>query len=394
MQTLSADTADGRAMGSAGEKATGDLMISGLSSAGARPKGDNNGWLQTFTIDDGRQIANSQFTVDDHTLVLSREWFPLTLCPAGEVKGSPAPALQESGVPWFVDLKETLENAASNPGYDLAAEIRAKAAACAKKGATALILYNSSHSPDKLKFDPKDKPEAAVIPVVYITHEAKRKYFKDESDPADIKIHVGYSEKTRSGHNVIGFIDNGAPTTVVIASRYNNSSGLAGMIALARMLAVSKLKANNYLFIVLSGWGPEWPGAGYYCSHPVVDAGKLNYALEINRLAIQQENDKFIFIGGASTSATWTDVENALRVKKSWSTPHNDSVASHPGIQAFFVRQQIPALALSTAGGDSVNAAEELKLFNSNPSGELHVIKSIFSMIEAADPKGKLVFTQ
>ncbi len=69
-------------MGTPGEKATGDYIISELSKTGARPKGDNNGWLQTFTIDEGRQIgANALFTVDEHPLIVGREWFPLTLSP-------------------------------------------------------------------------------------------------------------------------------------------------------------------------------------------------------------------------------------------------------------------------------------------------------------------------
>ena len=70
VRALSADTAGGRVMGSAGEKTTGDYVISELSKTGARPKGDNNGWLQKFTLDEGRQIAeNALFTIDEHPLV-------------------------------------------------------------------------------------------------------------------------------------------------------------------------------------------------------------------------------------------------------------------------------------------------------------------------------------
>jgi aminopeptidase YwaD len=134
------------------------------------------------------------FTVDDHPLIVGREWFPLALSPAGEVTGSPAIALQESGVPWFQDLKEWLEAGSGNAHFDLPGAIRAKAVACAKKGATALILYNSSSRyPDKLIFDPKDKPRPSVIPILYITREAKRKYLKDESASVDLRIRIGFT---------------------------------------------------------------------------------------------------------------------------------------------------------------------------------------------------------
>ena len=384
MQTLSADTADGRAMGSTGEKAAGDAVISGLSAAGVRPKGDNNGWLQTFTIDDGRQITGALFTVDDKPLMVSREWFPLTLCPAGEVSGSPAIALQESGVPWFVDLKEILENDGANPSLNLAAEIRTKAAACAKKGATALILYNSStRFPDKLSFDPKDKPEPAVIPVVYITREAKHKFLKDESASFDIKIRVGYSEKTRTGHNVIGFMDNGATTTVIVCSPYNNNSGLAGMIELARMLGVSKLKANNYLFLVFSGSGSGCLGSEYYGGHPVTDLKNVNYLLELGRLRSLENHA--LFIGGYNSSPSWASIGTSAREKKNIVGQY-DSSASLTGDHTIFLRQQIPVLLFSTGVGFTDEGGP------ANTVGELLVLKYIYSLIEAANGRGKLGF--
>jgi aminopeptidase YwaD len=116
IQSLSADTAGGLGMGMPGEKATADYIVSELSKAGVRPKGDNNGWLQHFTIDQGRQVgADALLSIDDKTLVLNHEWYPLAISPAGQVSGSPAIALPESGVPWFVDLREMLDAGAASP---------------------------------------------------------------------------------------------------------------------------------------------------------------------------------------------------------------------------------------------------------------------------------------
>ncbi|HET6256463.1 MAG TPA: M28 family peptidase [Puia sp.] len=387
IQSLSADTAGRRAMGTAGEKATADYIISGLSQTGARPKGDNNGWLQTFTIDDGRRFgADAMFTVDDQPLIIGHEWFPLALSRAAEITGSPAIALQESGVPWFQDLKEWLEAAAGNPRFDLIGAIRDKALSCAKKGATALILYNSStHTPDKLTFDPKDKPEPAAIPVVYITREAKRKYFKDESASVDLHIRISYTSQQRTGHNVIGLLDNGAPTTVVIGAGYDNSSGLAAMLELARLLAGSKLRSNNYLFIVFSGGGPEWLGSEYYIGHPVIDLGKTNYLLELDRLGAPNDT---LNIGGFTSCATWTAVAGSIRDKKTLFFQYDNS-AGQPGDANAFYRQQIPLLIFSTrpAGrGDDPNDPV-------NTPGELRVLKYIYALIEGANSRGRLIFT-
>ena len=85
-------------------------------------------------------------------------------------------------------------------------------------------------------------------------------------------------EKKRTGHNVIGYIDNGAATTVILGAHFDhlgygedgnsmlrtgeklihngaddNASGTAALIELARILKTSKAKNNNYLFIAFSG---------------------------------------------------------------------------------------------------------------------------------------------
>src|SRR6202012_1345452 len=106
--------------------------------------------------------------------------------------------------------------------------------------------------------------------------EAKRKYLKDDEASLDVRIKVAFSEKKRVGHNVVGYLDNGAATTVVIAAHYDHAGegvdtslrrdtaivgkpwkddagGVAGLIELSRMLAGSKLKGNNFLFVAFSG---------------------------------------------------------------------------------------------------------------------------------------------
>ncbi|HEV2355572.1 MAG TPA: M28 family peptidase [Puia sp.] len=386
VHALDADTAGGRRMGMEGEKKTGDYIISALSQAGVRPKGDDNGWLQVFSVDDGRQIgADASFTVDGQPLALHTDWFPLSLCPAGQVSGSPAIALQESGVPWFVDLKDLLE-ADGGAQANIADAIRAKATSCAKKGATALIVYNSSaRHADKLRFDPKDRPQPAPIPVVYLTHEAKKKYFPDESASSDLRIRISYAEKSRTGHNVVGFLDNSAATTAIITTRYANISGLAGMIELARLLVASKFRANNYLFLICSGSDAGGAGADYYAGHPATDLKKVNYVLELGHLG--ELDGHALFVGGYHSSPSWPQITGAIRDKKAI-TPQADSSADGAGDHSIFLQQQIPVLVLSTAPGFGDEPAGTV-----NYTGELQVVKYIYSLIGAANPRGKLSFT-
>src|SRR5690606_12739153 len=156
---------------------------------------------------------------------------------------------------------------------DLPSYIRTNAKKAMDRGASAVILYNSSTIDDKLVFDGKDRSEKLGIPVLYVTRDAAAKVFADPSATITIKLNVSISDKTRIGHNVIGINDNNASSTVVLGAHFDhlgygedgnsmirnattpsihngaddNASGTAALIALARMLKNSPAKNNNYL---------------------------------------------------------------------------------------------------------------------------------------------------
>jgi len=115
---------------------------------------------------------------------------------------------------------------------------------------------------------------------VYVTKATAQKYFADQAASLAIKLRVSINEKNRVGHNVVGYINNNAATTVVLGAHYDhlgygedgnsrntshepaihngaddNASGTAALIELARKLKLSKATNNNYLFIAFSGDG-------------------------------------------------------------------------------------------------------------------------------------------
>jgi aminopeptidase YwaD len=407
---------EGRRTGTPGEKGASDYISVALGQAGVQPKGDNNGWLQAFTIDQGRELSrDAYFLINDRSLLPEKEYFPLAFSATSAVTGSTAIALPESGVPWFLDLRELLESGAGNPHFDLPAAIRAKAAACAKKGATALILYNSSRIGDNLVFSPHERPEPVAIPVVYITREAKRKYLKDESASVDIRLRVGFSEKTRTGHNVVGFLNNGAATTVVIGAHYDhlghgedgntlyhgkdsvtfngaddNASGVAGMIELARMLAISRLKSNNYLFVAFSGEEQGLFGSKYLVEHPPIDLKTLNYMINLDMIGRFNDSSHVLTLGGVGTSPSWGEFFNAAKDKKEFSL-RMDSSGIGPSDHTSFYLKEIPVLFVFTG------AHADYHMPGDNPDkinypGELEVLKFVYELIETADKRGRLVF--
>ena len=381
---LSNDRLEDRGAGTGGEKAASDYICSELNGIGLQPKGDNKGWLQAFEIDQGREVsADAQFSVNDHTLLLHREYFPLSLSPAGSVSGSPAIALEERGVPWFLDLRDLLEEGAGDPHFDLVGAIRNKAAVSAKKGATALLLYNSSKIADNLVFDSLDKSAPAPIPVIYITREAKRKYLKDESASVDIRIKVAFAEKKRTGHNVVGFLDNGAPSTVLIGAQYDhdNTSGVAALIELARSLTGSKLKHNNYLFVAFSGQEQGQYGSRYFAEHSPVEIRKINYVLDLDKIGRLSDSSHALRIGGYGSSPAWWGICREVKDKKGL-VVMTDSTGGQTADQAVFYRKGIPGLSFTT--GDDT--------YPVNNTDELLVVKFIYGILEGADSRGKLPF--
>lgn len=397
---LSDEKMEGRRTGTAGEKLASDYIASAFSKAGLQPKGDNNGWLQAFDIDQGRVVSgDAYFTINDHSLLLSKEYFPLAFSAVATVSGSPAIALQESGVPWFLDLHDLMESDGGRGRANLSETIRAKASEFAKKGATALIVYNSSKTADNLFFDPKDKNATAPIPVLYITAAAKRKYLRDESASVDIRMKTGFSEKKCTGHNVVGYLDNGASSTVVIGAHYDhwgsapdsvsphntpgadNVTGVAAMIELARLLAASKFKNNNYLFVAFSGGEQASAGSRFMAEHLPFDARRFNYVLNLDRIDSLHENTWWVVVGGYGSSPSWWGACREVQDKPD--VPfHLDSSYSRPGDQAAFYSMGIPALVFYMGPGKT------------DHSLELEVVKYVFDVVKAADTRGKLSFTK
>jgi hypothetical protein len=407
---------EGRRAGTPGETTASGYISSEFAKAGLRPKGDGDSWLQAFSIDEGRFIDSSTFfSVNDRPLVPGRDFFPLGISAAGAVSGAPAIALQESGVPWFLDLRELIQAHGHSPHFDLENAIRVTAGIFEKKGATALIVYNSSKTPDNLGFDGHERSASAPIPVLYMTMAAKRKYLKDESASVDLKIKVAFVEKQRTAHNVIGWLDNGAPSTVVIGAHYDhlghgedsnslyrgsghpvfsgaddNASGVAGMIELARLLSASKLKANNYLFIAFSGEELGLLGSKYFVEHPTIDLKSVNYMVNLDMIGRLDDTVHALTIGGYGTSPAWGEV---FPGRGRLFTFRFDSTGLGPSDHTSFYRKDIPVLFCFTGiHSDYHKPGDTYEKINYG--GELQIVKLIYSVVEDFNKKGRLAFTR
>lgn len=416
---LADDKLEGRRAGTKGEQLAGEYISARFSAAGLQPRGDNNGWLQAFGINDGREIkSSSHFIINGNDLKLTTDYFPLAFSPNGSVEAAPAVALPESGMPWFVDLKDWLEDNKDNPHFDLEDKIRQKAAEIKNKGATALIVYNTSSLDDKLAFNAKDRSAVAVIPVLHLSKDAAKKFLGDESASLDVKMKVEIGDKMRSGNNVIGYIDNGAPTTVILGAHYDhlgfgedgnsmvrnspsqqihngaddNASGIAALIELAGMLKKSKLTANNYLFIAFSGEELGLYGSKHFTEHPTVNITNANYMINMDMVGRLNDSSKVLTVGGIGTSPTWSATLSSIPNK--YFKIKYDSSGTGPSDHTSFYRKDIPVLFFFTGlHSDYHRPSDDADKINY--TGQLMIIRYIYSVIEKNNkPAARLAFTK
>ncbi len=414
---LADDKLEGRRAGTPGEKAAATFISAELQKAGLQP-GSANNWLQPFEINDGKQVNEAtHFFINGNELKLDKEYFPLAFSATKSIQGSPAIALQENGSPWFVDLKELLDTNLNNPHFDLENALHEKVKDWAGQGATAIILYNTSQTPDNIVFNKKDKSETAAVPVLYVTKEARKKYLKDESASLDIKIRVDISEKKRTGYNVVGYLDNGAGNIVVIGAHYDhlgygedgnslyrgpeklihhgaddNASGTAALIELAKLLKQSKSKNNNYLFIAFSGEELGLFGSKYFVEHPTVDLKKVNYMVNMDMVGRLNDSSHVLTIGGYGTSPVWGGLFTNTGYKKYFVLKY-DSSGTGPSDHTSFYRKDIPVLFFFTGIHSDYHKPTD-NADKINYTGELQIVKYIYSLVETLNDKGKLVFTK
>lgn len=134
----------------------------------------------------------------------------------------------------------------------------------------------------------------------------------------------------QTGKNVIAYLDNGAPTTVIIGAHLDhlgyggkgsgsmysgegevhngaddNASGVAMLLQLAANLK-DVADNNNYLFIAFSGEEKGLFGSNYFTKNPTIDLTRVNYM--VNMDMVGRLNDKnALAVYGVGTSPLWKE---------------------------------------------------------------------------------------
>lgn len=416
---LADDKLEGRRTGSAGEQQAMEYISNQFKTIGLSPKG-TNGYFQPFEVNDGKIMKpQSLFMINGDGLIEEKEYFAFPFSPNVSIDALVSPSLQEVEMPWIIDLKDGLEENANNPHFDLTDYIRNNAKKAKQRGATAIILYNSSAMEDNLKFNGKDRSAILEIPVMYVAKEPATKYFSNKEASLNVKINIDLAEKKRTGHNVLGYLDNGAATTVILGAHFDhlgygedgnsmlrtgeklihngaddNASGTAALIELAKKLKASKAKNNNYLFIAFSGEELGLFGSKYFTENSTIDLKTANYMINMDMVGRLNDSTKALTVGGYGTSPKWGEFYSSalLKEKKDFLFKY-DSSGTGPSDHTSFYRKDIPVLFYFTGlHTDYHKPTDDAERINYN--GTASIITHIQSLIETTNNSPKLAFTK
>ena len=237
---------------------------------------------------------------------------------------------------------------------------------------------------------------------------------KAESGGYIQSFEVNDKEK-RTGHNVVGFIDNKATATIVLGAHYDhlgygedknslytgeqkmihngaddNASGTAALIELGKWLKKSTLKNYNFLLIAFSGEELGLFGSKYFTEHAGIPVNSINYMINMDMVGRLNDSSHNISIGGYGTSPLWGQLiktENAyLKIKL-------DSSGTGPSDHTSFYRKDIPILFFFTGThSDYHKPTDDADKINFN--GMAQIVSYIKNILSVTNQKEKLAFTK
>lgn len=221
-------------------------------------------------------------------------------------------------------------------------------------------------------------------------------------------------DSLRPAENVIGFLDNGAPYTIVIGAHYDhlgmgrqgssldslpqgkihngaddNASGVAGLLELARYYAGNKVsEPYNVLFMAFGAEELGLQGSRYFLNNPTLPLDKLNFMICMDMIG-RYNPERGVGIGGYGTSATWPTVFDGVTSPIKFFT---DRAGNGGSDNAAFYAKQIPVLFFHTGGHPDYHKPSD-DPDKIDVDAEKHILDLEITLLNRAMEHPKMTFT-
>lgn len=169
--------------------------------------------------------------------------------------------------------------------------------------------------------------QPAGLPAWFVGDKETAKQFTEASLP--VSMSTDLQPKSVTGYNVVGFLDRGMPTTLIIGAHYDhlgmggnnslyrgeaaihngaddNASGTSGLLELARHTE-HLAKSHNLLFIAFSGEEKGLIGSDFYSDNPTIDLSTVVAMLNMDMIGRLSEDNE-ILISGTGTAEEWDEI--------------------------------------------------------------------------------------
>lgn len=218
-------------------------------------------------------------------------------------------------------------------------------------------------------------------------------------------------KKTITGRNVLGFINNNAPYTVIIGAHFDhlgygdegslyrgkeklihngaddNASGVAVLLDLAKKLKNSN-KGNNYLVMTFSGEEMGLLGSNYFVKHATISLDSANYMLNMDMVG-RLKKDSALAVYGVGTSPYFKQVVEAYNDNRFKLIEKESGVG--PSDHTSFYLNNLPVLHFFTGQHEDYHRPTD-DYDKLNYVGMETISDYIFDIITDLDDNGKMPF--
>ncbi len=426
---LADDKMEGRETGTKGEMMAAEYIIDQFKAVGVEGKGDKGSYLQAFDVLAGRLYGkNNRLQLRKESLTVERDFYALEFSGNGTAKGkleevgygivAPEDKVNDyakkknlAGKIFVIEVATPIDGSTPHSAIAQFTDLKYKAEVAEKKGAAAVVFINSGEGESPIP-DYTKRITPLSIPVVFAIDSKRIK--KQLCKEAEVAVDLIKDERT--GHNVIGWIDNDAAETVVIGGHYDhlgygafgslhtgkepeihngaddNASGISVMIELAKQLKKDKnAKGYNYMFIGFSGEEMGLLGSSYFVNQPTIPLEQISYMFNMDMVG--RIKNRTLTVHGTGTSPAWGNLI-VTATPKAWAL-NIQSLESGvgPTDHTSFYLKNIPVLGFfSGTHSDYHKPSDDPETLNY--SGMRQVQDLMYNIIMASQDMGKLEFTK
>lgn len=403
---LADDKLEGRRTGMPGERIAYEFIVENFQKNSIEPIAGIPNYIQDFEVNDGLVYAeNCSFKVGNTSYKLNEDFIPMPYSGNGDFSSGKMLVMY--------DLGYLISENKDNPHFDVEEALFQKLNEMSTH-TELIIVYNSSDTAFNYTFDAKNKKQKLASGIIFCNKKIISDIQKQSENEGPF-AHIEISNSKRTGHNVVGYINNNAPLTVILGAHYDhlgygedhnslyvgkekmihngaddNASGTAALLALSSILKKSGNKKFNYVFIAFSGEELGLYGSKYFVEHAPIDFKNVNYMVNMDMVGRLNDSTHGLTVGGFGTSPAWGQLINTndeyFKIKV-------DSAGSGPSDHTSFYRKDLPVLFFFTGTHSDYHKPSD-DADKINYDGELKIIRYIQSLIEKTASFDKVSFTK